>query len=264
ALPICQRPTEAGNVRSSFVRTDVVHEGEHILRVAVVVAHRQFHRYFGVFVGDVDRTLVDGLPGLVEILDKLDDAAFEMVLLLAELFLFPAAILDAHADAALPIGEPAQTGSKRIEPAFRFLEDPGIRPELHFRARFLVLAQLAQSSDGAQGTSLCELLLPYVPVPANGRHEIGRQRIHARNTDAMETARHLIGILVELAAGMKRRHHVFQCRAFLFWMLLNGNAAAVVDDGYGPVLIDDDLDMVAIPREGLIDRVVDDFVNEVV
>jgi hypothetical protein len=47
-------------------------------------------------------------------------------------------------------------------------------------------------------------------------------------------------------------------------MDLDGDPAAVVRDGHAPVLVDRDLDVLAEPHHRLVDRVVDDLVDEVV
>ena len=47
-------------------------------------------------------------------------------------------------------------------------------------------------------------------------------------------------------------------------MLIDGNASAVVDHAQCSVRKNRDFDSVAIPRESLVDRVVDNFINEVV
>jgi hypothetical protein len=46
-------------------------------------------------------------------------------------------------------------------------------------------------------------------------------------------------------------------------VLIRGNTSAVVDDGNGSVDVDRNVDLVTKARERLVDRVVDDFVDEV-
>jgi hypothetical protein len=45
---------------------------------------------------------------------------------------------------------------------------------------------------------------------------------------------------------------------------VDGDAAAVVDDRHRPVEVDRDIDLGAVAGEGLVDGVVDDFVDQVV
>ncbi len=80
----------------------------------------------------------------------------------------------------------------------------------------------------------------------------------------MEPAGDLVGVFVELAAGVQRGHHHFERRAVLGGMHPDGDAASVVGHLHRPILVDDGLDPVAIARHRLVDGVVDDLVDEMV
>jgi len=80
----------------------------------------------------------------------------------------------------------------------------------------------------------------------------------------VEAARHLVGVAVELAAGVEHGHHDFERGPLLLRVHVGGNAAAVVLDRNAAVPMHGDEDPVARARQRLIDRVVDDFVDEVV
>ena len=62
---------------------------------------------------------------------------------------------------------------------------------------------------------------------------------------------------------MEHRHHDFECRLLDLGVLLYRDAATVVFYRHAAIFIDHDGYMVAGSRERLIDRVVDDFVDEV-
>ncbi len=79
----------------------------------------------------------------------------------------------------------------------------------------------------------------------------------------MEAARDLVAVVVELAAGMEHGHHDFSRRPAAR-VLIDGDAAPVVDDGHGVVDVQRDVDLVAEAGERLVYRVVDDFVDQVV
>ena len=65
------------------------------------------------------------------------------------------------------------------------------------------------------------------------------KRIHDRNADAVQSAGNLVGIVVELAAGMKLRQNDLGGGLSFLRHDLRRNAAAVVDDGYRAVDVDD-------------------------
>jgi hypothetical protein len=78
----------------------------------------------------------------------------------------------------------------------------------------------------------------------------------------METARDLVAVVVELASGVQHREDDFG-RGLAAFMEVDRDAAAVVDHGDGVVDVDCDVDLVAVPGQGLVDRVVDNLVDEV-
>ena len=80
----------------------------------------------------------------------------------------------------------------------------------------------------------------------------------------MEAAGDLVApALAELAAGVEDGQDDLGRGALLLGMLVDRNAAAVVDDGDRFVGVDRDLDVVAVAGERLVDGVVDDLVDEV-
>ena len=77
----------------------------------------------------------------------------------------------------------------------------------------------------------------------------------------MQTAGDLVGILVELAAGVQDGHDDLQCGAFLLGMHVGGDAAPVVEHADGIAFQYLDFDVVAESGEGLVDGVVDHLVD---
>ncbi len=91
------------------------------------------------------------------------------------------------------------------------------------------------------------------------------QRVHHRYADAMQAARGLINLGVELAAGMQRAHDHFE-RGFLrkFRMRIDRNAAAIVGDGQKSVGAQFHLDERGMAGQRLVHRIVDDFGEQMV
>ena len=81
----------------------------------------------------------------------------------------------------------------------------------------------------------------------------------------MQAARGLIGLGVELSAGMQRRHDDFERRlAGEFRVRIDRDAAAVVVHGERAVLEKFDLDEAGMAGDGLVHRVVDHLGEEMV
>ncbi len=80
----------------------------------------------------------------------------------------------------------------------------------------------------------------------------------------MEAAADLIAALVEFTAGMKHGEHNLESALVLFLVHIHGNAAAVVDNGYGIVGIDCHFYVGGIAGNGFIDGVVHDLVHQMV
>ena len=80
----------------------------------------------------------------------------------------------------------------------------------------------------------------------------------------MEAAGDFVRAFVEFAAGVEDGEHDLEGALMLFLVHVDGDAAAVVGDGYRVVFVDCHLDVRGVAGEGFVDGVVDDFVNEVV
>src|SRR6267378_2347369 len=80
----------------------------------------------------------------------------------------------------------------------------------------------------------------------------------------MEAAGHAVHLSFELPAAMHPRQDELDARYPILRMDVHRDAAPVVGDRDGTIGVQRDLDFLAEPRHRLIDRVVDDFVDEVV
>ena len=81
--------------------------------------------------------------------------------------------------------------------------------------------------------------------------------------DAVQAARHLVAVAAELPAGVKLREHDRQRGQPLVGDDVDRNARACVADRHGIVRVDRHVDEVVAAGEGLIHRVVDHLVDEV-
>jgi hypothetical protein len=85
-----------------------------------------------------------------------------------------------------------------------------------------------------------------------------------RHTDAVQAARDGVGVAAELAPGVQLGHDHLERRPVLDRVLVDRDAAAVVDHPDPAVGGQGDVDPGAVAGQGLVDGVVDDLVDEVV
>ena len=91
-----------------------------------------------------------------------------------------------------------------------------------------------------------------------------RQGVDTTHTHTVKATAHLVGAFVELAAGVEDGHHHLQCALVELLVFVHGDASAVVLHGDGVVLVDGDLDVLAVSGHRLVDRVVNGLVDQMV
>ena len=125
---------------------------------------------------------------------------------------------------------------------------------------------VALADYGQLGGGLAAGVFLHIDLSASAHFgaEVCRKGVDAAYADAVEAAGNLVGAFVELTAGVEHCQHHFQGALVFLLVHVDGDAAAVVDDGYGVILVDGYLDMGAEAGKGLVDRVVDHLVNQVV
>ena len=251
-----QRRAEAREVRAALVRVDVVGEGVDRFRVAVVPLQRDLGVDAVAIALHVDRLLVDGGLVLVQVLDERDDAAVVLELVALRLAL----VVERDENAGVQKRQLAQPLRQRVEAEFDRFENLGIGPERDFRAALL---RRAGDLQIALRLAARVFLLEHLAVAPDLEVELLRQRVDDRHADAVQAAGDLVAVVVEFAAGVQHRQHDFGRRSPA-GVLIGGNAAAVVDDRDRTVDVNRDVDLIAETGEGLVDRVVDDLVDEMV
>ena len=129
-----------------------------------------------------------------------------------------------------------------------------------FVPRRLVVPVISRSRS--RRAALVGLLIDLAVAPDFEVERLG-QRVDDRDADAVQAARHLVAVVVELAAGVEHRQHDFG-RRLAALVPIDRDAAAVVDDGDRAVDVNRDVDLIAEAGQRLVDGVVDDFVDEMV
>ena len=138
----------------------------------------------------------------------------------------------------------------------RDVEDRRIRQERDQRAGVLLVLQIADDRQLLRRHAALERHVVDLPVARHLHLEPVRKRVHALRAHAVQTAGILVGALAELAARVQVRQHQLDRRDLELRMDIHRNAAAVVPDGAGAIDMDRHIDPDAMPRQMLVDRVV--------
>ncbi len=247
---------ESREVRAPLVRIDVVGEQIDRFRVPVVPLQGDFGVDAVLLTSHVDRLVVDGDLVLVQVLDERDDATFVLELVA----LAVAFVVQRDEHARVQERELAKPLSQCVEAEFDAFENLRVRLEGDLRS-----AALGRAGDLELTRRLPALvaLLVGLLVPPDFEVELLREGVDHRYADTVQTARHLVAVIVEFAARVQHRHDDFG-RRFPARVLIDGNTAAVVDDGDRVVDVDRDVDLVAEPGQRFVDGVVHHLVDEVV
>ncbi|MEY9475271.1 hypothetical protein ABH992_007670 [Bradyrhizobium yuanmingense] len=137
-------------------------------------------------------------------------------------------------------------------------EDVGVGLEAHARAAAVV--DLAEVLELALGMAALEGHAVELLAARDLDFETRGEGVHHGDADAVQTARGLVDLAVELAARMQRAHDDFERRLLReFRMRIDGDAAAVVGDGQETVRTQLDSNEGRMPGQRLVHRVVDDF-----
>ncbi len=254
-----QRAAEAGEMGAAVALRDVVGEAQHGLVIAVVPPHRAFDA--GAVALGLDHDGIGHQRRLVAIEifhERLDAALVDHLLALLD----GVTLVGQHdADAGIEERQFAQAVLQRRPVEFRHGEGLLGGQERHLGAA--PLEGRADIDERGDRLAVAELDDGFAAVAPDRELEHARQRIDDGDADTVQSARHLVGILVELSAGMELGHDDLGRRDALA-VHLGRNAAAVVAHGAGAVRIEGDGDFLGIAGERLVDGVVDDLVDHVV
>ena len=208
---------------------------------------------------DVDR-IVHHLAILVEIAHERLDAALEVEVHLARL-LGPF-VEEADVDATGEERHLAEARNQRVPVVFQHLEDGVVAHEGLDRAGVVGVA-LADHIHARHRYAAFKTLAVDLAVALDLGFHPCAQRVDGADADAVQTAGDLVAAAAKLAAGVQLGHDHRHGRHAGLLLDIDRDAGAVVFDGDAVILVDDDADAVAAPLHGLVDRVVDHFVDHV-
>ncbi len=252
---------EALLVHAALGGGDGVGEAVQPLVEGLVPLHRDFDDAAVLLGLEGDHRLVERLLRRVEVLDEVDEAAVVLERLF-ERFL-RSLVTEPDFEALVEEGHLPQPLEEGLGPELGVLEHVGVGPERDLGPGLVGGTDLLDLARGL--AALVEAELPLGAVAVDLEVESLRERVDDRDPDAVEASRDLVALSAELPPRVQGGHdHLGGGLVLRLGVLVGRDAAAVVLDAARAVVQDRDLDAVAVPGEGLVDRVVDDFVDEVV
>ena len=203
---------EPGEMGSAVALRDVVGEAQDVLVIAVVPLQRRLDDDVVALAGNGDGIAVPSSLVPVEVLDERLDAA--LVGELRALRLHAPRILENDPDAGVQEREFPQPVFETRVVKLDVRERPVRGNEGDLRSR----AVPGVADDGQPGLRLPvgESNEVFLAVSPDAHLQRRGQRVHHRDADAVQPARYLVGVLVELSAGVEVGHDDLCCGNALF------------------------------------------------
>ena len=260
-----QRALEAFKMRAALRRVDVVGEAEYALVKAVVPLERHLDGRAVLHALDVHRLGNERRLVAVEVLDERLDAALVVIVDLGRLL--GAFVAQRDADALVEERHLAEARLERIKIECAGLEDARfgilaglyIRPELYGRAGAVGLADDFEVVEHL--AALVFLLIDFAAL-IDGHLQVAAQRVDAARAHAVQAAGDLVSPAAEFAARVQHGEAHLDRGAVHLGMNAHGEAAAVIHNGHGAVLIERHQNIFAIAGQRLVYGVVDDLIDQ--
>ena len=235
---------------------DRVGERKDALDIAIVVLEGNADVHAAALVFDNDR-FVQRIPPRVKEADEIG----QPVRVLEDLFLAIAFVPQRDLQVLVQVGKLAHPPLDDVVLELNLLEYLFVGFEGDLGAGLLGLAGNGQPLLHVAALKLHPVDLA---VARHFRHEVLGERVHDRHADAVQAARNRVDLVLELRARMQHRQHDLERRALLGRVVVNRDAAAVIIHRHFVIGDNRDADVVTEPGQGLVDRVVDHLVDEVV
>ena len=186
---------QAGQVGAAVALRNVVGVAEDVLLVGVVPLHGQLNGDVGTLGRDVNHLGVQRGLVTVEVLHEGGDAA----LVLEHVFLHVAVVAQNNAHAGVEKRQLTQALGQQVVVHERVAENLRARLEMHAGAGFGAVADNLERRDRYAHPEL--LVVDFSAAPDRDL-ELLRQGVDHGNADPVQPARNLVGVVIELAAGV--------------------------------------------------------------
>jgi len=161
-------------------------------------------------------------------------------------------------------GKFTQALCQGVEVIFGYSENALIGQEVNLRPPLRL--HLAGFFQLAGRLALRIRLLPGKTIAPDLQVQFFAERVHTGNANAVQSAGNFVRRCIELAAGMERGHDHLSRRNFFSVDVhrIDGNAAAVIHDSDGIIDMNCDINLVGVSGERFINRIVYDFIDQMV
>ena len=173
-------------------------------------------------------------------------------------------VSQADLEALVQEGHLLETGTQRLEVVDGGLEDLRVGPESHGRTGGLAFGHRLVLLQGRGGVLVDVRLGPVEALTAHFDVHAGGECVDHGDTHAVQTAGHCITAAAELAAGVQLGHHGLHTGDALARHLIDRDASTIVHHADAVVRQNGDLDMAGVSGQRLVDRVIDDLIDQVV
>ncbi len=241
---------ETRQVSTTIPLGDVIGKAEQVFLVGIVPLHGHFHSDAIFFPVELEvEHLVQGRLVLVQVADEGTQTA-----VILEHILFAIALIqqvDTHPgvqEAQFPQAF-GQNVIVKLDIGKRFRR----RAEVNGRPAAVGIAYHFQRHS--RYTVAVELLVD-LAITTNGQLQLFGEGIHYGNAHTMESAGHLVAVVVEFTTGVEHGHDHFGGGHAFFFVHVHGNTPAIVLNGHGFIRVDNHLDLGTVASQRLVDGVI--------
>ena len=260
-----QGTLEALLMHTAFRSMDIVGEREDGLVITVVILQGDLGHAVILLAGHVDHIVVEGILALIEPGDEFTDTALIAHGVIAIFFVLlrgsQTVIGNGDAQTGIQEGLLPHTGMERIVVIHQILKHLRIRLKGNGGTGMVCFAH-----DGhlLHHMAAGELHLMDFSVTVYLYLQPLTQSVDNGSAHAVETAGYLVTAAAELAAGMQNGINHFQSRLAGLGLNIHRDTTAIVHNGDGIALVDDDLDLRTVAGQRLIDGVIHDLIHQMV